>query len=728
MAATQGSQTQYHHFIPQFILKNFSHRYAPPQLNSRSTSGRKARNTKTKLYRGSPVLNILDLEGKVPQLNESPVKRTFGLLNMYQDLSNVSDFNYLEKEIGKLESRVSVLIAGIRDALGSGKGDYSMSRPERDMLRKFMFIMKYRGPGFYRRFHGDKSGNYKQDDTDKFKAYMQEKGYQKPVDVWFQSIKTILNLEMDLDGSWQKQLLRDIYPSDAMWFIMHTEWYFLAFCTPSDPNDEFILTENCYNIHEGPNSTALNPNTGEYDVVCWTSYHEFSPITPKLMFILRSCTLPNAEEDRSESIKEWRTNMYEMSRSQHSNPATAISTLEDLPIRKPQNSYSRITPQGIRLLPGEDGSRRSNHRFTFPFCKIDTDQVHRINYVMLENAHRTMAISYKSAPSLMRSIKHYLELPADRSCKHIYRQDTDGRLVYLRKLETIVRNFGIDVNMVYREVPGVNEQECLKKEALDQLEKEMLEYIPQQPPEFMIPYKKLGGTRETFITDMYQAEKMRFLRIKVDVCTRGFRETIREKIRDNLRDIFCQLPTRRFWIYLKSLRVMSLSSPETFEEQFASMDNMQGPEDVIVKATHVVRPECLGLLLHFTVMQDIQHRLNPGLGPSSDFSLDDIGFLRLRKITNLTFSSVGSICNCGIKRVEEIAITILNMARATQMYKPYMNPVWSNDENIELFVRTSVRGQMSKSLSDQLDSQVLEELSDVLFNIVYPTYTKILKS
>ena len=80
--------------------------------------------------------------------------------------------------------------------------------------------------------------------------------------------------------------------------------------------------------------------------------------------------------------------------------------------------------------------------------------------------------------------------------------------------------------------------------------------------------------------------------------------------------------------------------------------------------SHVVRPECLGLLLHFTVIQDIQHRLNPGLSPSSDFTLDAAGAQRLRKITNLTFASgkisplysftkhakmvqVGSICNCG---------------------------------------------------------------------------------
>jgi hypothetical protein len=82
---------------------------------------------------------------------------------------------------------------------------------------------------------------------------------------------------------------------------------------------------------------------------------------------------------------------------------------------------------------------------------------------------------------------------------------------------------------------------------------------------------------------MDQVSKMRFLRIKIDVATQGFREATREKVRENLRDIFCQLPARRLWLYLKQLRIMSLGSPETLSEMLTSGDLMDGPEDVIVK-------------------------------------------------------------------------------------------------------------------------------------------------
>lgn len=93
---------------------------------------------------------------------------------------------------------------------------------------------------------------------------------------------------------------------------------------------------------------------------------------------------------------------------------------------------------------------------------------------------------------------------------------------------------------------------------------------------------KPGGSRDTIFKDMDQVRKMRFLRIKIDVATQSLPEATREKVRENLRDIFCQLPLRRLWMYLKSLRLMSLGSPGTLDDTLA-VEDMDGPEDVIVK-------------------------------------------------------------------------------------------------------------------------------------------------
>jgi hypothetical protein len=269
------------------------------------------------------------------------------------------------------------------------------------------------------------------------------------------------------------------------------EWYFLAFCTPCDASDEFILTENCYNVHEGPNSTALNLETGEYEVISWTSYHEFSPITPKLILILRSSLLPNVEEDMDENVKTWRRNMYELNQSFHVDPDTAQSKLEDLPLRKPRNSYTQVLPEGIQLLPGEDGSRRTYHRFTFPFFKINTNQVHRINCILLDNAHLTSAIGFNSESFLKKSLDYYLQVPGV-GYKVVYPRDKDGRLVYLKKLESVSNSLGSPVVLSYTESPDVGVMEELRQESLRQLQKDIVEALPEQPTEFMQLYNKLG--------------------------------------------------------------------------------------------------------------------------------------------------------------------------------------------------------------------------------------------
>lgn len=259
--------------------------------------------------------------------------------------------------------------------------------------------MKYWGMGFHKRFAGDETEGYTEVDKEIFLKYMHEKGFRNPHDVWFYSIKTILGLKMDLRGEWMQNLVNRMYPHDAFGFILHAQMMYLAICTPSSTYTEFILTENCYNIHEGPETVLIDSMTGARRPGPWTSYHEFSPISPKLMMVLRSFLLPNPEEDMNESIKNWRETMYKLNASQHVNPSTANSILADLPITKARNSYSSVGTQGVELLDGEDGSHRSHHRFCFRFFKISNEHVNKINTIMLDNAQecQTIAFTLKSA-------------------------------------------------------------------------------------------------------------------------------------------------------------------------------------------------------------------------------------------------------------------------------------------------------------------------------------------
>lgn len=78
----------------------------------------------------------------------------------------------------------------------------------------------------------------------------------------------------------------------------------------------------------------------------------------------------------------------------------------------------------------------------------------------------------------------------------------------------------------------------------------------------------------------------------------------------------------------------------------------------------------------------------------------------------------------GIKPIQDQAIVVSNMIRSTKIYEQHNNPVWSIDQNIEIVTRLLVREDMKSILFGKLCEDTVEELSDVLFNVVYPTYER----
>ena len=113
------------------------------------------------------------------------MSRTFGLTDMYRDFEHASNQHYLEEQLSKLESNAGRIITKIRKGFEAGDADVYLTRPDRDTLRKFLFIMKYRCSGQHRRFYNKDAADYSEDDKDELLPYMREKGFTKPIDVWF---------------------------------------------------------------------------------------------------------------------------------------------------------------------------------------------------------------------------------------------------------------------------------------------------------------------------------------------------------------------------------------------------------------------------------------------------------------------------------------------------------------------------------------------------------------
>jgi hypothetical protein len=85
---------------------------------------------------------------------------------------------------------------------------------------------------------------------------------------------------------------------------------------------------------------------------------------------------------------------------------------------------------------------------------------------------------------------------------------------------------------------------------------------------------------------MEQARRMLNMRIKIDVFTKGLDEDFREGVRENLEELFCQLPPRRVWQYLKCVWNMLLRDRATGPKDKIATELeetliMGGPEDSI---------------------------------------------------------------------------------------------------------------------------------------------------
>ena len=438
------------------------------------------------------MLYTINLAGAIAELVEAPISHTFGLTDMYRDFADAANPNRLEQQLSRLESSAAVIITKFRKEYEADKPEVWISRAERDTLRKFLFIMKYRGSRFHKRFYHHTAEGYSENDKGRLVNYMREKGYRKPVDVWYDNIHAILEMKMDPKGDWMDELRKRMYPDDAKWAIAHIQMMYLALCTPSGQGDEFLLTENAYGIHEGPVSCHINPDTGESTVQCYTEYHVFAVVSPKLMMVLRSFILPNPEEDSNDDIRKWRETMHELNARQHINPSEASSILADLPITKARNSYTRIINGRVILADGEDGSLCLNHKFCFRFFPISTEHVNKINCIMLEEAYKISTIAFKSQLAARKTLECYLGtvIETGKSCnfKTVGDRPDDQKLIYLKKLEHVLKQLGSDTTAVYH----IQKSELREDDRFDILGQMLQKSLPSEPTKSMKVYLKLG--------------------------------------------------------------------------------------------------------------------------------------------------------------------------------------------------------------------------------------------
>ncbi|KAL1797341.1 hypothetical protein ACET3X_003947 [Alternaria dauci] len=450
-------KSQYEHYIPRFLLRRFSYpSTAVPNHGKR-------RNRKQRV---EDVVAAVDLGHDIPKFVELPVARIFGQFDMYKDDSKFSSKaqNRIEAKLCLIEGQASRIIAKVADAHKAAKDGVTLSRHDKDLLRKYIFVMKYRSPIFFKRFNHQRADDYDSSDRALFLEYMQERGFRRPLDVWFDNLEKIIDKPMDPAGKWTEDLSGEIYPADAEWVKINIRSMYLSFVTSSDANQEFLLTNNAFGIHEGPVDCLINPATGEQTITAYTEFHVISVVSPHLVMILRHSLLPEPLEDQRDEIRNNKRWMLAACMQAHSQPGNAMSLLHDLPIAKARNSYTVIQDGRLELAECADMVPKARDTFYFTFFRLESRHVQTINLVMLDQVHHSSHIVYKSTFALRAALDFYLDFPTRTrgaySLKTISDRPDDPMLLSLRRLETIAHSLGSSVKAKYHIDPlgEVNER------------------------------------------------------------------------------------------------------------------------------------------------------------------------------------------------------------------------------------------------------------------------------
>jgi hypothetical protein len=344
----------------------------PQQPSARSGYGRRRNQYNDPR---NPLIKFYNLETGV--LDQCHIARAYGNQDMYRDL-NASDANHIEKQLGILEQDASRVVRHIKEAQTSGATGVDLTRIQLNNLRKFLFVMKYRNNLFWKKYNRTMK-EYTSVDKSEVQAFMKRHGFTKPAEVWLHNLKFILDTHIDVREEWKQVVLQNVFSHDAQWYILHMTGAYLCFCQPIHPDDEFIIAENSFGIHEGPTIPG-----GSY-----TEYHRVAPLAPQLLLVLRS----NLFRDGNEQLLRAYRARPEVSDSP--------SMFEALQLHPATPTY------GVQDM--ESFEARDDHVFSFKIQKISTDYTNIFNAVMLEEARES--ITWFSDKAMQKALKAYLANP-----------------------------------------------------------------------------------------------------------------------------------------------------------------------------------------------------------------------------------------------------------------------------------------------------------------------------
>lgn len=234
---------QYHHYIPQFILRNFA-----IDVHRAKHSEKRA----IKVYFISKNKTMI-----------RNIRRCYGITNMYKDVNNKDDSMFIEKNLCKLEASVSKIIHRMKESVEQ----FTINKVELDELTRFLFIMYYRKNVQYSQYL---AGNFDVNAKSDIEVYMKRKGFASYNDVWLYNINQVLIAEKNNEALF----------IDKMYSLARKQYFMIRKSTmyiwKAEPGSEFILTDNSFGIYDG-----FYPSV---------NFHAFYVISPSIVVVMYDST------------------------------------------------------------------------------------------------------------------------------------------------------------------------------------------------------------------------------------------------------------------------------------------------------------------------------------------------------------------------------------------------------------------------------------------------------
>ncbi|KAF8465029.1 hypothetical protein BDZ91DRAFT_783399 [Kalaharituber pfeilii] len=374
---------QYHHFVPRLVLREFA------DAESREQNKRQ------------PLIKLYSMESST--ITHTSVSRCYGNVNMYCDAGAPSaDTMHIEKALGRLERQAANIITRIKSAQAKNETSVTITRVERNCVRKLLFVMKYRTPLFWTKYNRPLE-EYNHIDTPDVLKFMREKGFNNPLEVWLHNLKTILDTPIDPEDKWKETINNSCFSHDAMWFIFNMTESFMAFCEPANRGDEFIVSESAFGIHEGPTEAIMEAymspglaGAANFDELLkirsgkgqYTEYHKMAPFSPTLLLVLRSNFL------RPEN--KWM--LREFAKMPGCHQLNTPSLFDHLQLDPPTPSYGLVTIDEFK--PKDDD------KFTFKLHKLSHKEVRLFNSIILNEVR--VNLTWLSDEAMKTTLQEYL--------------------------------------------------------------------------------------------------------------------------------------------------------------------------------------------------------------------------------------------------------------------------------------------------------------------------------